>query len=273
MREVTDIREIQQIVLNITKYIVNICEEHNLRYLLTGGTLLGAIRHQGFIPWDDDIDLCMPRPDYDKLIEILEKTDNSRFKLLQFEEGNYYYPYIKIVDTRTKVIEHIREEEIPDLGLYIDIFPLDGFGNELNTAKKQFLFKTKLCYWIVNASVKPSDRPLHKRIFYFFWNLFGKRFSSKKEFFEYYSNKLRKLPYDKSTYVCSTFGLHGTAEMLERSYFELTDAKFEDTTFKIPAGYDKYLTRLSGDYMQLPPEDQRVVTHDTTIYADDSLLS
>ena len=115
--------EIKKIELDILIYIDSLCKQNHLRYFLCGGTLLGAIRHKGFIPWDDDIDISMPRPDYDKLISLI--GSNSSYMVLTPANCDFYYNFAKVVDTRTTLCE-IDNTPIKNMGVYIDIFPLEG---------------------------------------------------------------------------------------------------------------------------------------------------
>ena len=130
-------REVQLGELEVLKKLDEICSQLNLRYFLTYGTLLGAVRHQGFIPWDDDVDVMMPRPDYEKLIEYLQFNEKelSPFKLMHYRTNKeYIYPISRFVDTRY----WIDYEGTTDygLGLFVDIYPLDGCGNTAQHAEK-----------------------------------------------------------------------------------------------------------------------------------------
>lgn len=123
MREI-DLKEKQNIEINILKEFKRICTENNLKYYLAYGTLLGAVRNQKIIPWDDDVDVIMPREDYMKLLEIFPTESN--YKLLSiYNVKSYYYPFLKIVDKRTK-LEEKNFNKIQDMGVYIDVFPIDG---------------------------------------------------------------------------------------------------------------------------------------------------
>ena len=135
MQEIKTVEELQKIELEILKYIDKVCKENNLTYFLAYGTLIGAIRHKGFIPWDDDVDIQMPRDDYNKLCDIL-KEENGRYKLLDHKEGlGYIYPFAKVIDSNTRLIETGLTETV-NMGVYIDIFPIDGTPNDFKKRKK-----------------------------------------------------------------------------------------------------------------------------------------
>ncbi|MEY8675637.1 LicD family protein [Thomasclavelia cocleata] len=131
-------QDIQSLELNILKAFKNFAQENNIIYYLCGGTLLGAICHKGFIPWDDDIDICIPRNSYDKLIELVKEDryiENTSYKFCLPLDDNYIYPYIKVVDTNTIVYEKDIKKEYC-LGVWIDIFPLDEFPKTSPEIKK-----------------------------------------------------------------------------------------------------------------------------------------
>ena len=112
--------EVKQVELGILDYINSICKEHKIEYFLDYGTLLGAIRHKGFIPWDDDIDICMTRKNYERFVSVFSKDDKSNYKLLSMEtSSSYYYEFGKVVDTRT-VLNETETIELPGMGIWVD---------------------------------------------------------------------------------------------------------------------------------------------------------
>ena len=143
-----DIDEQKKIQLEMLKEIRDICDEAGLMYFLGGGTLLGAVRHKGYIPWDDDIDLMMPREDYNKLLKIFNEKCNGKSKLLYY--GNlkeYYYPYAKVVNTETRLVE-LDCRNLDEMGVFIDIFPIDFLPEDDKKIKKIFN-KFKFLYRII----------------------------------------------------------------------------------------------------------------------------
>ena len=141
MKQLT-IEDAKQIELEILDYIDTLCKKHNINYIINYGTLIGAVRHQGFIPWDDDIDLSMPREDYQRFITIFQK-EKSKYKLLSLEtDKNYFNNFIKITDSTTKIID-TRNTKTYDSGVFIDIFPMDRFDDSkvIDTCYKLESFK------------------------------------------------------------------------------------------------------------------------------------
>lgn len=124
-------------LLEMLNYLNEICEKHSLNYYAVGGTLLGAVRHKGFIPWDDDIDVCMPRNDYDRFAEIVNSDNRNYIVETPYSKAkDYCYSVSKLYDTSTTLVEGIKYQT--KRGLYIDIFPLDGIGNTLNEVNKNY---------------------------------------------------------------------------------------------------------------------------------------
>lgn len=134
----TETNQVHCVLLNMLQWFHQECKNNNLRYYIIGGTMLGAVRHKGFIPWDDDIDVAMPRKDYDKLCRIMADSGKGQYRL-EFpgkENKDYTYLFAKIYDTQTTLTENKRKPITR--GLYIDVFPLDGIGNEYKQAHENF---------------------------------------------------------------------------------------------------------------------------------------
>ncbi|MBR2043692.1 MAG: LicD family protein [Clostridia bacterium] len=258
--------EMQKIEFDILVYIDNVCKENNINYSLCGGTLLGAIRHKGFIPWDDDIDIMMPRPDYDRFVNILKHTQN-RYKLLSPKQENYYYNFSKVVDTET-VLDEYTLQPIDGMGVFVDIFPIEGMPSDSEARKKHFKKLCKLRNRINSFSLtKPKIR---KNLFKYFETMYfyqRNRNTNPSEYQKKYELLAKKYSYNDSKYVYMTGGAYGTKDIFEKSIIDNYETKiFEKQSFNTIKEYDLYLTQLYGDYMQLPPEEKRVAPHVNNVF-------
>lgn len=271
MKSIKDIEELRNIQLDILRYIHKICDENNLTYFLAGGTLLGAVRHKGYIPWDDDIDIAMPRKDYYKLLKIIGSNSNNSFygiKSFEVTEG-YYYPFAKLVDTRTKVDE-TEVKDIEGLGINIDIFILDGLKNTFNGSYRCFKVIRLLRHMAFMSSKKIGIRTSRgtniktkMKIAIGFPYLIVCKFIGSKNINKLLSKFASRNDFDTSKYIASaTGGRYGKREILLQEYFSSTcNLEFEGEVFKAPIGYHEYLASLYGDYMKLPPKEKQQSHH------------
>ena len=266
MKELT-LEEIKEIELRNLCEFDAICKAHNFRYSLAGGTMLGAIRHKGFIPWDDDIDLMMPRPDYEKFIEYC-KHNNTPFSMLCAETNNEYkYLFAKLCDRNTVLVEDATGTEC---GIYIDIFPIDGLGNTYEEAKcqlNQTRFKREL---LVAANWKNFFRSKTRAwyiepIRFAFFVL--SRFCKPHRLINDIQKSLRKVDFEDCKYVGAVMGAYREREIQKASIWnELWDTEFENIKFSGVKDYDSYLSTLYGDYMKLPPKEKQVTHHSFKAY-------
>lgn len=257
MREL-ELEEIRNIQLDILKEVSDFCDENNLTYFLCGGTLLGAIRHEGYIPWDDDIDIMMPKPDYERLIEGFKSEDLKLYNHNSIK--GYNNPFVKISDTKTKAIGRgIKDYEI---GVNIDVFPLDGFPNS-SILTSLHINRVKIYRSLMKAEYITSkkDQSIIKS-FIAFISKITLQFVSKKVLLEKITQVSKKYRFEYSRFAGILVWGYGKREVCPKSVFnKQIDVLFEGNYFKGPEDYDTYLTNVYGDYMKLPPVEKRQSSH------------
>jgi lipopolysaccharide cholinephosphotransferase len=262
-RELLSKRETQLMLLDMLDELTGYLDRHGLRYYLVGGTLLGAIRHKGFIPWDDDIDIGMPRSDYDKLL-LIEKEEPiaEHLKLLSDRRGDFTMPFSELVHTGTRLkretAEYIKKEYLIK-ELFIDIIPQDGWPEDDRAAEKLFYKMKRLRYLVQNARAIPGQgtSAIH-RIAKLPFILIARAFGLKR-LLDRMDKLARRYDYDNSAYVGAvTYGIYGPGERCRHDETaELTTVEFEGRTYRAPGCPEKYLTQIYGDYEKLPPPEKR----------------
>ena len=261
--------DLQKKQLEILKAFVRVCEKHNLRYFLVGGTCLGAARHKGFIPWDDDIDVGMPREDYDKFIELQNEYDGTPYFIQTWKsDPRYCYNFAKLRDSSTTYIENYFVNHRINHGIWIDIFPIDGLSLTDNKPREKYRNKIIYIWAQVYWSYFPQmRRKFHKQTFFkdlginilflLTWFLDIAHFRRKV-----CERRMRKVPYDKAVLVANFCGANPKKEAMPKTLFdEFVKLPFEDMEVNVPKDYDAYLTYLYRDWRKLPPEDQQVGHH------------
>lgn len=252
--------ELKKLELDILKYVSRVCKDNNFRYFLCGGTLLGAIRHKGFIPWDDDIDIFMPRSDYNKLIQFLR--GNSRYLVLSPGDEGYYYNFSKIVDNNTVLVEH-GYRPINNMGVYIDVFPLDGMPGGKSECYDHFKKLNKLRNKINKFSItKPTIRKNLIAYFKSWCTYFSSKESNLQKFQKAYENLALEYEYDDAKLIYASGGSYREKDIFFKSWFDdCVDVEFEGLKFNAPVNFHLYLNQLYGDYMKLPPKENQVTHH------------
>ena len=268
MKKLT-LREIQQTELGIMLEFDRISRANGLKYSLFAGTMLGAVRHRGFIPWDDDIDITMPRPDYERLVELGRSPGfwPEHLHMLCFEEGTLDAPFMKILDTRTVMSEkNYKERNVGSL--WIDIFPVDSLPEKREDKVKYY----KKCLFLSKLNVAAAARTgfgssglkiVLKAVFIKPLALLIGR----KRIAALLKKMALKTSYG-STPECglTVWGYDGPCQALKISEYEdITELEFEGHMLSCTAAWDKNLTGIFGDYMQLPPEGERI-SHDMEAY-------
>ena len=241
------------------------CEKNNLRYYIIAGTMLGAVRHGGFIPWDDDIDVGMPRSDYERLKEISKQKQEGKYVFEFPGEHNPNYPYLlaKIYNTTTTLVE---KQRYPiKRGIYIDIFPLDGIGNDMEEAKvnyKPFYDNFRLYLMITGAFLK--RRSLSKNLAVLMGRVISPLFVRRKKLSRKIENLCKRNDFDDCKLVSNLIGGSGLRGIVPKEYFgKPTLVKFENLEVYGLENPEPYLKAMYGDFMKLPPEEKRVSLHDS----------
>lgn len=244
MSENYNLRPLWNGLLDVLKEFDALCRKHNLRYFGAYGTALGAVRHGGFIPWDDDLDVMMPRPDYNKLLRILEEECPTHLKAVNYRNTPEFnsFTFLKLQDARIDKVQKVAKDSGLSIrgGLFIDIFPLDGCRNA--DWRKCPGFSEKVRRIVYGAIYRRFKSTLLLKICDWFAQL---------------------RDWNKSEYV-GVFEANwaGFTTIMPKSYLKGHRAiKFEDFELPVPMEVEKHLSDYFGDYMQLPPEEQRVVTH------------
>ncbi len=272
------LRQLQMLELDMLREVVRICTKYNLTYYLSAGTFLGAVRHKGFIPWDDDADVRMPRPDYEKLLAVLPKELNSPYIIRHFKYNNSVHRYyLRIDDPRVKLRRtHSKNGEISNT--WIDIFPLDGMPkNKIHNKLRQFRLLWRRMW--LQISVFDEIVTLNKRRKWY-ENLIIKivrhtpiqHLVSYNKMWEKLDKAMKAYPIDKAEYYVNFMGMYKFKDMIPKAvYGKGTLYEFEGEMFNGPEDYDTFLKTLYGDYMKLPPEDQRNKHMSTIIFNDNNL--
>jgi lipopolysaccharide cholinephosphotransferase len=265
--------EIHDQLLSMMKKFASYCDAHGLRYYLVGGTLLGAIRHHGFIPWDDDVDIGMPRPDYERFLDLVEKEPvDPHMQVLSGDRGTLSIPFAELVDMDT-VLDRDTSEYIAEkyqiLHLFLDIFPQDGWPSTDAECESVVSQGKKYLFDIQNSRAKCfHGTTLAKKILKTPVVLLERLRGNKRIVHDFCTWAASVADYDTADYVGSlTCVTGGMGERCDGpATRRLERAQFEDTEFFIPGSYDEYLRGKYGkDYMQLPPESKRQ-THRMRVY-------
>ena len=263
------LRMVQLTQLEIAKEVKRICTENNIHYFLDGGTLLGAVRHEGFIPWDDDLDIGMLREDYEKFLNIAPVVmDKKYFLQTPYSDDNYGLFFSKVRKLGTVYIEKSSHASKAHNEIWIDIFPYDNYPDD--TKKRKRLIKRITLYrriLFVKSRIKPwliKQKLFEKTICYigylpyrFFSCLISRKklLFKAKSFQTQYNSQNTSYKYPQGSEPCGQWIVPVDAF----NSFEMKT--FEDTNFSVPLGYDVFLKNGYGDYMQLPPEDKRENRH------------
>lgn len=251
--------EIKEKLLEMLEYLNQFMCKHNLQYSIMSGTMLGAVRHGGFIPWDDDIDIGMERSEFNRLIDIIHSEDNSdsTYDFIGYELGNAYWPFIKMIHKHVIVHE---ENSKTDEHLWIDVFPFDYLPKALGKVYPAFLGKTvkKLMDYKVSDDLCIEYKEKNDNMFIRGYLRILKYFSGKISF-DIINSILKHLSTCFSPNSELIMDLTWGTKPIPKAFFdEMADYRFENLKVKGFHNYDGYLKCIYGDYMKLPPEEKRI---------------
>lgn len=263
-------------LLDILKFTIKVCEEHGLKYFVCGGTAIGTVRHHGFIPWDDDIDIIMPRPDFIEFERIMKEMNDADYEFFSYSSNkDYFHPMGKVSDKHTTLLELDSQNFVE--GLYLDVFPLDGCSNSFEEFKKD-LVRYQHLYLKLQVVLEPMNkrlasgllRMIKKRNFYFLRYLpyYLIRTFLKREKIIAQMVKIEKSHrYEDSNFVACYSGSYNYKEYIPKEWLGTgRKMSFEGVDVIMPENYDAYLNHFYGDYMELPPESKRVSHHFAAYY-------
>lgn len=259
-----DIRSIQLILLDMYLELAKICENNNLKIFLTGGSVLGAIRHKGFIPWDDDMDVALPRCDYEKLFDIAKNELPKHLKMIWVSRPFHY----RLIDTRYKIELNYEYRKLLDNSeqsyVSIDIQPFDGVPEGIiGKIHSVRTLAYRACYKMCSPERIIYNEPWRKswekallKVLVFFRFLFNNEELWKSRF----DKAMKQYDYKLCSNIADYVGKYKLNDVYPKSWWEPGKrVKFENTMVLVPSEYDKYLTAIYGDYMKQPTDKERVV--------------
>ena len=264
MEQSAQLKLLQEIELENLRMLMEICEKNHLRYYLIGGSLLGAMRHRGFIPWDDDIDVGLPRPDYNRFVQIAKDYLPAHMDIRTMtSDPNYKCYFTRLINNKKKIYwDHGQYTAV--IGVWMDVFPLDGLP-ENRLLRKLQVFRVKLAKALYKftqidyVSTNRTNRPLSERVLIRFAQLtrIGRLMNADRRL-QKLDRALQRYDYDTCAYAWNFSGCYGKREIVPHIQLGGSrTAQFEGMQVSIPEAAEDYLTSIYGDYMKLPPEDQR----------------
>ena len=264
MKEIS-LKQQKKLLLEMLKFLDKTCRENNINYSLIGGSLIGAVRHSGFIPWDDDIDVIMTKPNYEKFKTVLKK-ETGRYRMLKYQQGGKKFSFVKLIDTKTHLVEN-GYDYMKDYGVFVDIFCYFPTSNKKDEQIKHCqdikrLRSTIICgrFSILEKSFKDNMKIILKKLFFAFC---GYRILHKM-----FDKTCNRFANEKTDYVVSNWPTYAPEKeiQLARDVEEYIDMRFEDMDAMVFKGYDGILKNTFGDYMTKPPKSQQEPRHDMKVW-------
>lgn len=265
MNKTIDVNELKRIQLDILDEFSDYCEKNGLTYYLTYGTLIGAVRHKGYIPWDDDIDVMMPRKDYERFLDGFNKdTHAANIRAISHAiDPRYYLPFAKVANTSTVLQEEVNSDF--QIGVYIDVFPLDNLGNDFETAKKLMKKAFRYNEIIILKNLKLNrSRKWYKNAVLGIGKTFARLWNRDKVIEKLNNFEPIQDKGEFTKYVGMINGIYYGDErgIFESKWFEDTvKVEFEGKKYRTNKAYDAFLRQYYGDYMELPPIEERTTHH------------
>lgn len=258
-------KKVQELTLNTLNIFIDFCNSYNLRYYLTGGALIGVMRHKGFIPWDDDIDIVMPRKDFDRFQKLIKANMPVGFGICnRYTDKNWHFAMSQFIDKESEIEIHLAEKA-RFAHIWVDVYPLDGLPN--NKIARWFRVKNVMFHRYlvqlahINTQVDSHrKRPLlEKMIISVCKKMPMDKLINTDKTIDKIEKILRKSDFDKSDYCGNMLGRYREKEVVPRIWFgTCIKGVFEGKKINIPENSDAVLTAIYGDYMKLPPENEQV---------------
>lgn len=252
------LEEIQGELLSMLKVAGPWFREHGIRYSLSDGSLLGAVRHKGFIPWDDDLDIYMPRPDYERWLALADDfTAATGFGVMSFRNGSYHYPFSKMTNPAIRAQEASVEGAYEGY-LWIDVFPIDGVPDDEDEYRSLLRYR-HLRIKLINLALTKGSRNKAKATFKVITQPLFRLFVDPVKMARQVDERCKQTSFEIASRVaCPVYGFAFAGKSIPREGFEKTVMlPFGDTEQPCMSCWDEYLTKSYGDYMQLPPEEKR----------------
>ena len=269
MKEIKDIREVQKISLNLLNVFDSFCKKNDLHYYLAFGTLLGAIRHKGFIPWDDDIDLMMERDEFDRLVNLHVSRPAPNVRFYSYKNSRLYENTNFRVSDENTVVDLLKIENPVNQGIWLTVFPIDNIPDNRKKRSiflKSIYYRYKFLFVLTEkdtfldtrpAIIKAGIKALKKTV----------SVSRRKKMYYAFHRYLRKYCSQKTKDVAILSIGTGNTSYFSRSCIDTVEkCEFEGKLYPIPSGYDEVLRNYYGDYMQLPPVEEQVPKHSFNAY-------